>query len=131
MLAAAVLASASPPLSHGPLARAAPAQSERAFFIGDMVRLVPQRELPFQPRETAAPVLDDAGSRLYVGTNDGWVRCRFHGRNAWSWRAGGAVLGAPPPDPDKLDVASAAGNPPGPNPSPGEGAWAPGATRRP
>src|SRR5207245_5207706 len=94
MLAAAVLAFAFAPLSHGPLARATPAHGERAFFIGDMVRLVPQRELAFQPRETAAPVLDDAGSRLYVGTNDGWVRCRFHGRNAWSWRAGLGAGGA-------------------------------------
>src|SRR5207237_843054 len=109
MLAAAVLAFAFSPLSHGPLARAAPAQSERAFFIGDMVRLVPQRELPFQPRETATPVLDDAGSRLYVGTSDGWVRCRFHGRTAWFWRAGGSGLAAPLLDRDTLYVASADG----------------------
>src|SRR2546428_11659607 len=119
MLAAAVLASASPPLSHGPLARAAPAQSERAFFIGDMVRLVPQRELAFQPRETAAPVLDDAGSRLYVGTNDGWVRCRFHGRNAWSWRARGSVPAGPAADRDTPVVASAGGEGPAAHPVPG------------
>src|SRR5712671_7636792 len=109
MLAAAVLAFAFTPFSHGPIARAAPAHGERAFFIGDMVRLVPQRELAFQPRETAAPVLDDAGSRLYVGTNDGWVRCLFHGRNAWSWRAGGSVLSAPLLDRDTLYVGSADG----------------------
>src|SRR2546423_7049958 len=109
MLAAAVLALAFTPFAHEPLARAAPGHRERAFFIGDMVRLVPQRELAFQPRETAAPVLDDAGSRLYVGTNDGWVRCRFHGRNAWSWRAGGSVLAAPLLDRDTLFVASADG----------------------
>src|SRR2546429_10028830 len=107
MLAAAVLAFAFAPFSHEPLARAAPGHRERAFFIGDMVRLVPQRELAFQPRETAAPVLDDAGSRLYVGTNDGWVRCRFHGRNAWSWRAGGSVLAAALVRPRKLVRASA------------------------
>jgi outer membrane protein assembly factor BamB len=109
MLAAAVLAFAFAPFSHGPLARAAPTHGERAFFVGDMVRLVPQRELAYQPRETAAPVLDESGSRLYVGTNDGWVRCRFHGRNAWSWRAGGSVLAAPLLDRDTLYVASADG----------------------
>src|SRR3989442_7257745 len=31
-------------------------QGERAFFIGDMTRLVPQQELPYEPRETATPV---------------------------------------------------------------------------
>src|SRR6267143_1795510 len=109
MLAAAVLAFAFTPFSHGPLARAQPGHGERAFFVGDMVRLVPQRELAYQPRETAAPVLDEAGSRLYVGTNDGWVRCLFHGRNAWSWRAGGSVLSAPLLDRDTLYVGSADG----------------------
>jgi len=109
MLAAAVLAFAFAPFSHGPLSRGAPAQRERAFFVGDMARLVPQRELPFQPRETAPPVLDDAGSRLYVGTNDGWVRCRLRGRNAWSWRAGGSILAAPLLDRDTLYVAAADG----------------------
>src|SRR6266851_356893 len=109
MLAAAVLAFAFAPFSHGPLARGAPPHGEKAFFVGDMARLVPQHELPYQPRETAAPVLDDAGSRLYVGTNDGWVRCRLRGRNAWSWRAGGSILSAPLLDRDTLYVASADG----------------------
>src|SRR6267143_581757 len=109
MLAAAVLAFAFTPFSHGPLSRGAPAHGERAVFVGDMARVVPQHELPFQPRETAAPVLDDAGSRLYVGANDGWVRCRLRGRNAWSWRAGGSVLAAPLLDRDTLYVASADG----------------------
>jgi outer membrane protein assembly factor BamB len=109
MLAAAVLAFAFAPFSHGPLARDAPAHGDRAFFVGDMTRLVPQRELPYQPRETAAPVLDEAGSRLYVGTNNGWVRCRFHGRNAWSWRAGGSIVAAPLLDRQTLFVASADG----------------------
>src|SRR2546423_2521510 len=121
MLAAAVLAFAFTPFSHEPLARAAPGHRERAFFIGDMVRLVPQRELAFQPRETAAPVLDDAGSRLYVGTNDGWVRCRFHGRNAWSWRARGPAPAAPPLDPATLYVPAAGGELTALNRSPGEG----------
>src|SRR5438067_10724992 len=109
MLAAAVLAFAFTPFSHTPGARADAPGPNRAFFVGDMVHLVPQHELAYQPRETAAPVLDDAGSRLYVGTNDGWVRCRFHGRSAWSWRAGGSVLAAPLLDRDTLYVASADG----------------------
>src|SRR5437763_10470853 len=74
-----------------------------------MTRRVPQHELPFQPRETAAPVLDEAGSRLYVGTHDGWVRCRFHGRNIWSWRAGGSILAAPLLNRKTLYVSSADG----------------------
>jgi len=109
MLAAAVVAFAFAPLSHGPLARAAPAQGERAFFVGEMVHLVPQKELPFQPRETATPVLDDAGRRLYVGTSNGWVRCRFHGRNVWSWKAAGSILAAPLLDRETLYLASADG----------------------
>ena len=109
MLAAAVLAFAFTPLSHRALPREAPARGDRAFFVGDMTRLVPQHELPFQPRETAAPVLDEAGSRLYVGTHDGCVRCRFHGRNVWSWRAGGSILAAPLLNRETLYVSSADG----------------------
>src|SRR3989442_2202606 len=74
-----------------------------------MAPLGPQPERPYQPGEPAAPVLDDAGSRLYVGTNDGWVRCRFHGRNAWSWRAGGSIVAAPLLDRQTLYVAAADG----------------------
>jgi outer membrane protein assembly factor BamB len=109
MLAAAVLAFAFTPLSHTALPRASVLQGDRAFFVSDMTHLVPQNALPFQPRETAMPVLDEAGSRLYVGTNDGWVRCRFRGRNAWSWRAGGSILAAPLLDRETLYVSSADG----------------------
>ena|SRR5438105_66960 len=108
MLAAVVLAFAFAPLSHAPQ-RQPPAEGEKAFFVGDMVHLVRQQELPFQPRQTATPVLDDPGSRLYVGTNDGYVRCRFHGRNVWTWHAGGSVLAAPLLDRDTLYVSSADG----------------------
>src|SRR5437763_17057366 len=108
MVAALVLAFAFAPPSHRP-PRQQRADAGPAFFVGDIVRLVPQRALPFQPRETATPVLDDAGSRLYVGTNDGYVRCRFRGRTAWFWRAGGSVLAAPLLDRDTLYVASADG----------------------
>src|SRR5436305_9676747 len=109
MLAAAVLAFAFTPFSHTPRARADAPGPNRAFFVGDMVHLVPQHELAYQPRETAAPVLDDPGSRLYVGTNDGYVRCRFRGRTVWTWHAGGSVLAAPLLDRDTLYVASADG----------------------
>ena len=109
MLAAAVLAFAFTPLSHRAMPREAPPRGDRAFFVGDMTHLVPQHQIAFQPRETAAPVLDEAGSRLYVGTNDGWVRCRFHRRNVWSWRAGGSVLAAPLLDRETLYVAAADG----------------------
>src|SRR5438309_1310725 len=108
MLAAVVLAFAFAPLSHAPQ-RQPPAEGEKAFFVGDMVHLVRQQELPFQPRQTATPVLDDPGSRLYVGTNDGYVRCRFRGRTVWTWHAGGSVLAAPLLDRDTLYVASADG----------------------
>jgi outer membrane protein assembly factor BamB len=109
MIALALLAFAFAPFSHAPRARGAPAPIDRPFFIGEMVHLVPKSALPYQPRETAEPVLDDAGSRLYVGTADGFVRCRLHGRTAWSWRARGSVLAAPLLDRDTLYVASADG----------------------
>jgi len=108
MVGALVLAFAFAPLSHGPQ-RQQRADAGRAFFVGEMVHLVPQQELPFQPRQTATPVLDDPGSRLYVGTNDGYVRCRFRGRTVWTWHAGGSVLAAPLLDRDTLYVASADG----------------------
>src|SRR5919108_2090673 len=109
MLFAAVLAFAFTPLSHAPQQRGVPAVPERAFFVADMVHLVPQQELPFQPRQTAMPVLDEPGTRLYVGMSDGYVRCRFHGRTAWSWHAGGSVLAAPMLDHETLYVSSANG----------------------
>jgi outer membrane protein assembly factor BamB len=109
MLVAAVLAFAFTPLSHAPQQRGVPAVPERAFFVADMVHLVPQQELPFQPRQTAMPVLDEPGTRLYVGMSDGYVRCRFHGRTAWSWHAGGSVLAAPMLDHETLYVSSANG----------------------
>ncbi|HWE24040.1 MAG TPA: PQQ-binding-like beta-propeller repeat protein [Myxococcales bacterium] len=108
MLAAVVLAFAFAPLSHSPQ-RPRPVDISKAFFVGDMVHLVPQQELPFQPRQTATPVLDEPGSRLYVGTNDGYVRCRFHGRTVWTWHAGGSVLAAPLLDRDTLYVSAADG----------------------
>ena len=109
MIVAAVLAFAFTPLSHAPQPRGAHAQPERAFFVADMVHLIPQQALPFQPRQTAIPVLDEAGTRLYVGMSDGYVRCRFHGRTAWSWHAGGSVLAAPLLDRETLYVSSANG----------------------
>src|SRR5438132_5853638 len=123
MLAAAVLAFAFAPLSHAPQ-KQPPPQGERAFFVGDMVHLVPQQALPCQPRQTATPVLDDPGSRLYVGTSDGYVRCRFHGRTVWTWHAGGSVLAAPLLDRETLYVASANGKLSALNRITGEVRWA-------
>lgn len=123
MLAAVVLAFAFSPLSHAPQRRP-PAEGEKAFFVGDMVHLVRQQELPFQPRQTATPVIDDPGSRLYVGTNDGYVRCRFHGRTVWTWHADGSVLAAPLLDRDTLYVSSADGKLSALNRITGEVRWA-------
>src|SRR5438105_12807765 len=95
MLLAILLSFAWTPLSHRPAQPAAPVLSDRAFFVGEMVYLVPRDRLAFRPRETATPVLDESGSRLYVGTSDGFVRCRFHGEPSWSWKAGGSILAAP------------------------------------
>src|SRR5207302_7299232 len=91
MLRLVLLAFSFLPGSHGPREHVSLSQLDRPFFVGDMVHLVPQRMLAYQPRETAPPVLDDAGSRLYVGTSDGYVRCRFHGGTVWPWRAGGST----------------------------------------
>jgi outer membrane protein assembly factor BamB len=57
--------------------------------------MVPQDRLPWNATETATPVLDEPGTRLYIGTHDGKVRCRFRGRMAWIFQAGGPIL-APP-----------------------------------
>jgi outer membrane protein assembly factor BamB len=123
MLAAAVLAFAFAPLSHSPQ-RQPPPPGDKAFFVGDMVHLIPQQALPFQPRQTATPVLDGPGSRLYVGTTDGYVRCRFHGRTVWTWYAGGSVLAAPLLDRETLYVASADGKLSALNRITGEVRWA-------
>ena len=95
MLLLALLAFSSAPFSHAPHPPAKEAQLDRPFFVGDMVRLVRQEKLPFQPSETATPVLDEARTRLYLGTHDGKVRCRFRGKDAWIFKAGGAILAGP------------------------------------
>ncbi len=95
MLLLALLAFSSMPVSHGPRPPSREAQLDRPFFVGDMQRLVPQEKLPFQPSETATPVLDEAKTRLYLGTHDGKVRCRFRGKDSWIFQSGGAVLASP------------------------------------
>src|SRR5437868_4559312 len=104
-----LLAFSSTPVSHGPVAAARPTQLDRPFFVGEMQRLVPSDEVPWQPRETATPVLDEAQTRMYVGTHDGKVRCLFRGQTAWIFRAGGSILAAPLLEGETLYVASADG----------------------
>ena len=106
---ALLLAFSSLPVGHEPRAAVKPAQIDRPFFVGEMTRLVPPNRLPYQPRETATPVLDDAESRMYVGTYDGTVRCRFRGKTAWTWTASSSILAAPLLDGESLYVASADG----------------------
>ena len=106
---AALLVFAWLPMSHGPRIDRPADQPDRAFFVADMQHLIRQDQLAYQPRETATPVLDEAGTRMYVGTSDGFVRCLFRGRTAWSWKAGGSILASPLLDGATLYVASADG----------------------
>src|SRR5438067_1085316 len=92
---AALLVFAWLPFSHGPRFDRPPEEPDRAFFVSQMQHLVRQDQLPFQPRETATPVLDEAGTRMYVGMSNGYVRCLFRGGTAWIWKAAGAVLASP------------------------------------
>src|SRR5438128_9347234 len=108
-LLAARLAFSWLPLSHAPRPRAREAQLDRPFFVGEMQRLVPLDEVPLQSRETAPPVLDEAETRLYTGTHDGKIRCRFRGKTAWIHQAGGSILAAPLLEGETLFVASADG----------------------
>jgi outer membrane protein assembly factor BamB len=105
----ALLAFSWTPLAHAPHARKRVTQLDRPFFVGEMHRLVPIDEVAYQPRETAAPVIDEAGTRLYTGTHDGRVRCRFRDKTAWIFRAGGSILAAPLLDGETLYVAAADG----------------------
>ncbi len=109
MILVALLAFSFLPVGH----RLRPPEREpnldRPFFVGDMQRLVPQEKLPFSPTETASPVLDDAQTRLYAGTRDGNVRCRFRNRTAWTFHADGAILAAPTVDGETLYVGSGEG----------------------
>ena len=109
MLILALLAFSSTPVSHGPQAPARESQLDRPFFVGEMHRMVPQEKLPWNSSETATPVLDEAGTRLYVGTHDGYVRCRFRGRTSWVFRARGAILAAPTIAGETLLVAAGDG----------------------
>ena len=91
----ALLAFSSLPLSHEPRPSGHATQLDRPFFVGEMQHIVRQDQLPWQPSETATPVLDEAETRLYVGTHDGKVRCRFRGKNAWVFQTRGAILASP------------------------------------
>ena len=91
----ALLAFSSLPLSHEPRPPGHATQLDRPFFVGEMQHIVRQDQLPWQPSETATPVLDEAETRLYVGTHDGKVRCRFRGKNAWVFQTRGAILASP------------------------------------
>lgn len=109
MLLFALLAFSSTPLSHDPRPPPPGAHPDRPFFVGAMQRLVPQERLPYNPSETATPVVDDAGTRLYVGTHDGKVHCRFRGAESWVFQAAGAILAAPTISGETLFVAGGDG----------------------
>jgi outer membrane protein assembly factor BamB len=109
VLALALLAFSSTAFTHGPRPHKQGEQPDRPFFVADMLRIVPQEKLPYLPHETATPVLDAAETRLYLGTYDGKVRCRFRGRTAWIFQAGGSILTAPLLDGETLYVAAADG----------------------
>ena len=109
LLTAALLAFSWLPVSHAPRPPVRASQLDRPFFVADMEHLVQQDQIPFQPHETATPVLDEAGSRMYVGTADGKLRCRFHGKNSWTFRSPGSILAAPLLDGETLFVASSSG----------------------
>jgi outer membrane protein assembly factor BamB len=95
MLLLALLAFSSTPLSHEPRAPQNASQLDRPFFVSDMEHVVPREKLIWNSSETATPVLDQAATRLYVGTHDGKVRCKFRGKETWIFQANGAVLAAP------------------------------------
>lgn len=110
MILLALIAFSWAPLAHGPRAPARGAPADPLFFVGEMQRIVPQEKLSFSPTETATPVLDPAQTRLYVGTRDGKVRCRFRGRTAWVFQARGAILASPLVDGETLYVAGGDGS---------------------
>src|SRR5207302_58262 len=105
----ALLAFSWMPLEHGLRPSRRPGLHDPPFFVGEMQHIVPQGKLPFSPTETATPVLDSAQTRLYVGTRDGKVRCRFRGRTAWIFQTSGAVLASPAIEGETLYVAGGDG----------------------
>ena len=108
-LLALLLAFSSTPLSHEPKAPPRATPLDRPFFVGEMQRLVPLDKVGFQPHETATPVIDEAGTRLYTGTHEGTVRCRFRGKTSWIFRAGGSIIAAPLLERETLYLAAADG----------------------
>ena len=86
-----------------------PPQRTKPYFVASMERIVPFDKLPFNPIETATPVLDDAQTRLYLGTRDGRVRCLFRGQTSWVFDTDGAVVAAPVIEGETLFVAGGDG----------------------
>lgn len=104
-----LLAFSNLPLSHEPRGEPSTTPPDRPFFIGQMLRLIEPERVAFQPRETASPVLDETQSRIYLGTSDGKLRCRFRGKTSWTYQAVGSILAAPLLDGETIYVASADG----------------------
>jgi len=105
----ALLAFSWTPMAHGPRPHPRGSPNDPLFFVGEMQHIVPPEKVPFSPTETATPVLDAAQTRLYVGTRDGKVRCRFRGRTAWVFQARGSILASPLVDAETLYVAGGDG----------------------
>ena len=86
-----------------------PYQFDRPVFVAEALPLVSQHLLDFNANEQAAPVLDDAQTRLYVALHDGSVLCRKGGKFVWRWQGGGANLAQPLIDGETLYVAGGDG----------------------
>ena len=109
MILLALLAFSWMPLDHRARAADRPGISDPPFFVGEMQHIVPQAKVAFSPTETATPVLDSAQTRLYVGTRDGTVRCRFRGKTSWVFQTGGAILASPTVEGETLYVSGGDG----------------------
>jgi len=106
----ALLAFSFMPLEHRPRTADRRENTDPPFFIGEMQHIVPPAKVAFSPTETATPVLDTAQTRLYIGTRDGIVRCRFRGKTSWVYQTGGAILASPTVDGETLYVAGGDGH---------------------
>jgi outer membrane protein assembly factor BamB len=105
----ALLAFSFMPTGHAPRPHEDATPPEKPYYLAEMRRVVALDTMGFNPSETATPVLDEAQTRMYVSTHDGYVRCRFRGKDAWIFKLNGSVLAAPVIDGETLFVAGGDG----------------------
>lgn len=94
------------------------------YFIGWRVLLDAPDFLEWKPRQSARPLPDPLGGRVYVPTNNGAIFCVEDGKIVWRFKGDGAFEGQPRVGPGALYAGSTGGKLYAVNAATGKELWA-------